>query len=104
MQLKGAGESRGPVPEELLSAVLNRRYSLPVAVTTRHADVPGQLADVPGHQEQEQEPPEEQESLQEPKRPRLAVLGAGDYGRAFATRAVRSGYQVSLGSRNPDRK
>ena len=101
MKLKGPGESLGPVPEELLSAVLNRRYSLPVAVTTRHADVPGQQTEP---LERQQQPLEVQESLQEPKRPRLAVLGAGDYGRAFATRAVRSGYQVSLGSRNPDRK
>ena len=37
-------------------------------------------------------------------RPRLAVVGAGDYGRAFATRATSSGYSVLLGSRNPGRK
>ena len=94
------------VPEELLTAVLNRRYSVPVAVTSRRpdpaADPAADLAADPSA-----EPPRKEESGQQqwaPARPRLAVLGAGDYGRAFATRAVRSGYQVALGSRNPNKK
>jgi metalloreductase STEAP3 len=36
--------------------------------------------------------------------PSVAILGTGDFSRALCSRLVDSGYQVTLGSRRPERR
>ena len=33
----------------------------------------------------------------------IAIIGSGDFGRALASRMIQCGYNVCIGSRNPER-